>query len=398
MVTRGDLYHRSMFQRTMQRVSHPHLAAQRMTTYLEDMPASHVPFRRRVVRRVKAWPLWKKCLFPIVSPVALFGGYVGVCTFVHKQHRPLVDHMFDVEHSEEYMMEEWSKVEPTLREGDVVLLMGTGSMSWKICNTAFVISRLKAASIRYSHVGVVVQPAKLESSTPARFPLRTHRSRETNSRLEYKKEVLQRASAREPDKIVRGAMMLEAVDNKDVNCPDWKGTVRHDSVQVVEISKRAFGFDGDRPCYHRFAVRRLQGFEWTPDRREELTRFIDSHVGVKMDKSPKIMIAFMFPKLYDWLKIRKTREITCSELICDLYKAVGIIQKRVQTTHVADASSGGFQVSEVLYDPYRSLEVAPAHFAEGLEKGVLDFATGVALGPEVRFPMTQPPRDRLYVD
>lgn len=300
--------------------------------------------------------------------------------------------MYNSEHVEEYLMEDWAKVEPTLREGDIVLLMGTGSMSWKICNTAYVISRLKAASIRYSHVGVVVQPAEMESK-PSVFRSSSGKS------TQYKNEVLARVAASNAvPKVVRGALMLEAVDNKDINCPDWQGTVRHDSVQVVEIGKRAFGKQGERPCYHRFAVRRLQGFEWTPDRRDKLRRFIDNHVGQPMDKSPKLMIAFMFPKLYDWLQVRSSNEVSCSELIADLYKAVGVIQKRVQPAKVVDDTTGGFSTAEIPYEPRRSLEVSPAHFAEGLEKGVLDFAAGVGLGPEVRMPMPQPPKEKLYVD
>ncbi|CUG92482.1 membrane-associated protein, putative [Bodo saltans] len=381
-----------MFRKTILRPGHAGIAAQRLETCLTDLPTNYIPFRRRVIRRVRSWPWWKKLLYPITAPFVAFGAYVGVCTFIHKQHRPVLDDMFDWNHADEYPMEEWSKVEPTLREGDIVLLMGTGSMSWKICNTAFVISRLKAGSIRYSHVGVVVQPAEMESR-----PLLFSRSG-GSSKSAYKKEVIARASAsHEPPKVLKGALMLEAVDNKDINCPDWQGNVRHDSVQVVEISKRAFGSQDDRPCYHRFAVRRLQGFEWTPDRRDQLRRFIDEHVGQTMDKSPKLMIAFMFPSLYDWLKVRTSNEISCSELIADLYKAVGVIQKRVQRAQVPnEAKTGGFTIAEVPFDHRRSLEISPAHFAEGLEKGVLDFAPGVGLGPEVRIPMVQPPKEKLY--
>jgi hypothetical protein len=383
-----------MFQRSILRSKHAEIASQRMSTFLEDLPPNYVPFRRRVIRRVRSWPLWKKILFPIAAPVVAFGAYVGICTFIHKQHRPLIDDMYDWNHAEEYPMEEWERVEPTLREGDVVLLMGTGSMSWKICNAAFVIARLKAASIRYSHVGVVVQPAEMESK--ASSLLRSV----SNSKAAYKQEVMARVAAgHAPPKVVRGALMLEAVDNKDINCPDWKGQVRHDSVQVVEVSKRAFGSQGDRPCYHRFAVRRLQGFEWTPDRRDQLRRFIDDHVGQTMDKSPKLMLAFILPSVYDWLNVRTSNEISCSELIADLYKAVGVIQKRVQMAQVPDpAKSGGVAIAEVPYDRRRSLEISPAHFAEGLERGVLDFAAGVGLGPEVRIPMKQPPKEKLYVE
>lgn len=172
--------------------------------------------------------------------------------------------------------------------------------------------------------------------------------------------------------------MLEAVDNKDVQCPDIDGTVRHDQVQIVAVRDRVYGKEGDRPCYHRFAIRRLQGFEWTPERREKLQQFLASHVGRSMDKSPLIMLSFVHPKLYDWFAPRLHNEIACSELIVELYKAVGAIDEN---------ANGPMRRS--------AIQVAPYHFAEGNEK-VLELTHGVSLGPEMKIPMRQLPRDQLY--
>mmetsp|Transcript_22630 Transcript_22630/g.26243 ORF Transcript_22630/g.26243 Transcript_22630/m.26243 type:complete len:379 (+) Transcript_22630:47-1183(+) len=376
-----------MFTRCCRRLGHPGIAAERMETWFEDY--SMPPFRKRVVQRIRSWPRWKKVLYPIFTPLVTFCGYVGVCTLVHKNHRPTIDAMFDEDHAEEYLMDDWSAIEPTLREGDVVLLMGTGSMSWKITNTQFVLSGMRPAALRYSHVGVVVKPAEVAGST-----FRTQSQRRLGALLPRNAVSQEQASS----STTRGAMMMEAVDNKDVKCPDWEGKVRCDCVQVVEISKRVFGKEGVRPCYHRFAVRRLQGFEWTPERREKLNQFLTSKIGQPMDKSPKLMLAFIWPRLYDALQVRQNHEISCSELIADLFKAVGIIQRRVQYAHEPNKTEaeGGFSVKEVAYDPKRSIEISPCHFAEGLERGVLDFAPGVGLGPEIRIKMPRPPQELLY--
>lgn len=368
-----------MIRRTLCRCAHPEISATNKICYFDSY--SELTLRQRLWRRFRGWSRWKKVLFCFGTPSSLAVSYIALCTYIHKKSRPTIDDMFDEEKFEEYVMEDWKKVEPTLREGDIVLLMGTGSMSWKITNTQFVLSCMKPASIRYSHVAVVVEPALLQEA-----PEKTAAPARGGRRI-----ALLPVDTTDAPTVVRGACMMEAVDNKDVNCPDWKGVVRHDCAQVVEISKRVFGKQGDRPCYHRFAIRRLQGFEWTPERREKLNTFIHTRVGQPMDKSPKLMIAFMWPKLYYWLRVRKGNEISCSELVAELYKTVGIARRPMSFTDVV-AESGTTECGELK----PSLEVSPCHFAEGLEKRALEFAPGVGLGPEVRISLPRVHESMLY--
>ena len=189
--------------------------------------------------------------------------------------------------------------------------------------------------MRYSHVGVIVSPANRALGSGSHGPI-----------------------------------MLEAVDNKDINCPDQAGVVRHDCVQMVDVCQRAFGKDGDRLCYHRLAVRHLNGFEWTPDRRRRLAEFASRMEGRPLDKDAlSVSLRFLHPLLYQLFgKPRQSSEVSCSELIAELYKSIGV------------TTDGGLP----------SERVAPFHFAGGMEKSCLRFTKGVSLGPEIRIVMEQP--------
>ncbi|RNF26196.1 uncharacterized protein Tco025E_01660 [Trypanosoma conorhini] len=341
----------------------------------------------------------RKCLTVVTSALLLFAGYVSLCIVVERQMEASVRQLF--QSHEEYPLEEWSKVEPTLREGDVVLLMGTGITSWKITTAQFVYSLMRPAALRFSHVSVVVEPAQLERWPSPRFAPASSTAVEASKgggqwlpsgRIS---DMLQRERSMRQRKQKRGAILLEAVDNLDINAPDVDGKVRHECVQLVEAKHRLFGREGERWCYNRVAVRRLKGFEWTPQRKRLLRSFINENVGRPMDKNPLMILSFIHPKLYAWTGGRQGgTEISCSELIVDLYKYCGIIQKRVRMVPVTDGAANAD--GDVVVNPDGSLsrpqwyfnrpsiQTAPFHFAEGMEVDVLDFAEGVSLGPEVR--------------
>ncbi|KEG09590.1 hypothetical protein DQ04_04981040 [Trypanosoma grayi] len=366
-------------------------------------------------RRLRAQSFTRQCVTVGAGTLLGFGGYVTLCILVGLQQAQAVAALFQPH--EDYPLEEWSQVERTLREGDIVLMMGTGVTSWKITTAQFVYSLMQPAALRYSHVAVVVEPAQLErwplrpmSSTTATVekaeygyaavtPLSSSSSSSSSSTaaasttiadiLRDERSMLQR-------KQKRGAIIMEVVDNVDVNAADVNGKVRHECVQVLEANRRLFGRDGERWCYSRFAVRRLKGFEWTPQRKRLLRTFINENVGRPLDKSPLLMTSFIHPRLYEWTGARRRgTEISCAEMIVDLYKFCGVIQRRVRMVP-APADSAGHGEGDVdighdgscsrpqWYYSRPSIQTAPYHFAEGMEVGVLDFADGISLGPEVR--------------
>ncbi|ORC79582.1 uncharacterized protein TM35_002051000 [Trypanosoma theileri] len=388
-------------------------------------------------RRFRAQRFLRKCATLTLGVLLSCCGYLVLCAVLQWRWEAGVASLF-VPH-EEFPLEEWAQVEPTLREGDVVLMMGTGSTSRRITWAQFAYSLLRPAALRYSHVGVVVEPAQFErwplyrpSSSTSSTSTGTSLTTTTTTAggrdgLEYSgrlststiADMLRDERLRLQRKQKRGVVMMEVVDNLDVNAPDVNGKVRHECVQLVEASHRLFGREGERWCYNRFAVRRLKGFEWTPQRKGLLRQYVNENVGRPLDKSPLLVLSFIHPKLYEWTGARRTgREISCAEMIVDLYKHCGVIQKRMRLVPVAsnndnhndnnnnnnnnntnnnsNNSSPHTESADVIvnhdgssdypewYYSRPSIQTAPCHFAEGLEVGVLDFAEGISLGPEVR--------------
>ena len=341
------------------------------------------------------------------APVVGFGAYVGVSMCVYSLHSPVVDHMFQetevdadptfAEHF--FVLEDWSRVRKTLQLGDVVLLMGTGDMSWKITNSQFALSGMRPAALRYSHVGVVTKPYN--------------------------------------PKTKEGPWCMEVVDNGDLRIPDIGGVVRRRCCMVVDVDKRingtvvevrtVIGPDGgetvemiSRPAYKRLGVRRLQGFTWTEPRKKALQAFVDGNVGRPMDSSPLIMLTALSTPLYGATGHRYLSSMgTCSEIIADMFEYVGV-SKRIGETPVCsfeweslkarfpkpvlstEETCPRFVKSPVVGSPmhmldpaivppnplhaHSSVRIVPAHFAEGLDKD-LNFSEGVCFGPEVHMPI-----------
>lgn len=248
----------------------------------------------------------------------------------------------------------WTDVLPTLRTGDVVLMMGTGSMSWKITTLGFAWMFYDLDALRYSHIAVVVGPdlwADADTSRAGRErkmlrPLDALKQLTPSALIDLAvlrvatvfdtpigAEVMRRADAaytargRTPDHwrwTTPSPLILEAIDNKDVNGSNvlQPGVTLHDQVQVGYLADRIFGKEGDRWCYNRVAVRRLTGFEWTPERRQKAREFVEANAGRPMDKSPRLMLAMVDPDLH---KRDDPRTISCSELVVDFYKAIGVL-------------------------------------------------------------------------
>lgn len=391
-----------------------HAVRRRAVFFSLQRPAVHHNFRRGYTsrpvrcggapsfrgawRRFCAQRFARKCLFACGGGLFACGAYVAVCLFVGWRQAAAVELLFQPQ--EDYALEEWSQVEPTLCEGDIVLLMGTGMTSWKIIMAQFAYSCMQPAALRYSHVAVVVEPAQLErwpSQSAATTSMETSMHNRSLSPAGTIADILRNERSMLQRKQKRGAVIMEAIDNCDVNAPDVNGKVRHECVQLVEAKHRLFGREGERWCYNRFAVRRLKGFEWTPQRKRLLRAFINENVGRPMDKSPLLVLSFIHPRLYEWTGARATgREVSCGELIVDLYKWCGVIQNAAPAPESVapgeegasggphDDDSGGAGANSRQRTGRPSVQVAPFHFAEGMEVGVLDFAEGVSLGPEVR--------------
>ncbi|RHW71044.1 hypothetical protein DPX39_080018100 [Trypanosoma brucei equiperdum] len=379
----------------------------------------------------------RKCL--IVAAACILGccSYVVLCLALWWRQQEAVGRLFSP--LEEHPLEEWSLVEPTLREGDIILMMGTGEISSKITAAQYVYSGMRAAALRYSHVAVVVEPAHFDRLRSRRtsfaYDIRNNSdngsSRSNNNSVdgniadsvnaEYGGMLLTRPLSagimgegqslfeRRPR---RGAVIMEAIDNIDVNAPDVNGHVRHNCVQLVEASRRLFGRHDEKWCYRRFAVRRLKGFEWTPQRKRLLREFINENVGRPLDTNSALMLSYIHPRLYEWVGGRPHgNEISCGELIVDLYKHCGVIRRRERpitnsgvmtsgllsptpvtsavalTTSLEDGVEGNKEREKECVEEYYarpSIQTAPYQFAEGEEVGVLDFAEGISLGPEVR--------------
>ncbi|KPI88475.1 hypothetical protein ABL78_2437 [Leptomonas seymouri] len=289
------------------------------------------------------------------------GVYLATCLVVRTLHQPTVDALFTA--GKDYTMDEWCTVEPTLRPGDIILMRGSGLMSWTIATLQFVFSFMHPAALRYSHVAVVVAPAivdyvdeaaydstaqpppykakRLEDvfaeTTPADSPRRALLASPSAPAL-YKdssavRQQLQaeEAALRRRPVIRRGALILEAMDNKVYDVPDVTGEVTYDSVQLVEASRRLFSTTPDRaPAYRYFSVRRLEGYVHTPERQEKLKRFCLDSVGRKMDGSLLYPLAFLDSKLHSLthpLRSAVSGEVSCSELIVELYQDLEVMQR-----------------------------------------------------------------------
>jgi hypothetical protein len=246
-------------------------------------------------------------------------------------------------------LQSWEQVRPTLRAGDLVFLMGTGEMSWRITNAAFNLENWDKNALRYSHVGVVVgpfpdevrddgaaaRPGSLPQHDAARFPVLSRVSAAVRQRafpsplvgLQARPAAAAAAAGVEP-------VVLESIDNKDMrnrSVGDTAGGAGDDAhpvltnqVQLGYATDRVFGRQGDRRCYNRCAVRRLKDFDWTPERKERLEAFLQSVARRPMDGSPKLMAAVMIdPALHP--RTANPDVLSCSELIVDFYRAVGAV-------------------------------------------------------------------------
>ena len=223
----------------------------------------------------------------------------------------------------------WDRVAPTLMPGDIVLLMGTGRVSRMITLGAYLFSFMNPIALKYSHIGVIVSgPQKASVPQSPKFP-------------EESKPVV-----------------MEAVDNRDVKCQDINGAQQYNQVQLVPLKSRVFGRDGERKCYNRCAVRRLKGFEWTPARLQKLEEFIRQYEGRPLVTSKTVLFAFAHPSLFFR---HPANAVSCSELVVEMYKAVGIFH--------ADADRY-----------FAPIATAPVYFADDAVK--LPFAEGVSLQEE----------------
>lgn len=207
----------------------------------------------------------------------------------------------------------WDDTASTLNPGDIILMKGTGKMSWRIANLTYPWTNFDPWALKYTHVSVVVDVDRTKD--PA------------------------------------DVWILEAVDNSDASVPSRDGVVRHRQVQVVNARDRLFSLRPDDKlgrfensilgkiaytfflpppseeykiwktrCYSRASCRRLEGFEWTPERRASLKNFVDKNVGRPIDRSPLVSVAQLGPEYYTR---KNPEEITCTELLVDLYKELG---------------------------------------------------------------------------
>jgi hypothetical protein len=290
------------------------------------------------VRRFWGFPRRKKLAYILFGSTGLFGSYVGVCTLVHLASKASLDEEFSPTSPFAVHQRMWDEVERELQPGDVLLMMGTSTMSWKICNSQFVHSFFRPAAIRYSHVALVVAP--LEPPTVDQVT----------------------------GKVLRpghGALIYEVMDNTDCYITDYlTNTIRTMSPQVVEAKKRIFALDTvtGKPCYCRLGVRRLVRLrsdempDWsldeldgrevilkrrdaaksglgsrpalTPEMVRRLWSFIADHDQYAMDDSPMVMLAFVHPAVTRLIDHRGGRTMTtCSELLAKLLLDVGVTQE-----------------------------------------------------------------------
>lgn len=298
------------------------------------------------------------------------GVYLATSIAVRVAHQPSVDRLF--EPGIDYTLEEWAAVEPTLRPGDIILMRGSGLMSWTITTLQFLHSWMRPSALRYSHVAVVVAPAVVEyvpeaeaaaeAAASAASPCYASSLEEalslappavSHAPAAAKVEpsswgfggrrgsgppsvaaVLEREEAelhRQPV-VRRGALILEAMDNKDYHVPDVCGVVRYDAVQVVEASRRLSSVSADgTAAYSYFSVRRLRQYSHSAAQQSTLVDFCCRNVGRPMDGSFLLPLAFLRPS---WHSIahphrgRTSADVSCSELVVELYQALSILQRR----------------------------------------------------------------------
>eukprot|EP00760_Papus_ankaliazontas_P012872 PhM_4_TR15602/c0_g1_i1/m.13865 len=203
----------------------------------------------------------------------------------------------------------WSELqdEMRVRPGDILLMSGTAVVSRMIKAGSLVVSGLNRKGLEYSHIAIVVGDG----------------------------------------------VMCEAIDNDDVRALDVEGEVRLKQVHIVPIESRIFARQGTRPLYDRVVVRRLHGFEWTPDRIGSLQHALAGLRGRPLNQTFRAFTNVLFD-----VGSGSQREITCCEVVAEIYKAVGLLSDNVN--------------GRKLY---------PGSFAE--KRHELRLQCGAFLGPEV---------------
>lgn len=300
----------------------------------------------------------------------------------------------------------WDDLAATTNVGDVLLVKGTGTMSWRITNLCYAWRLWEPWALRYSHASIVVDVDRSKSP---------------------------------PD-----VWVLEAVDNRDANLPSRDGVVRHKRVQIVNAKDRLFSLRDEnssdpnsrsngvmqqiasawrwlkgmppeteeqrahrRRCYSRAAFRRLEraptadmspthrltGCVLSDEQLQKVAVFASKNVGRPIDASALLALAQIDPSYYKRGPERES-EISCTELIVDLYKEIGLVftdqrldaekNARVKSSIDEAATGGGFQH---LRKP--SLTYIPYHFTpKGEREWPLSWTErGTRLGPEEKILM-----------
>ena len=333
-------------------------------------------------QRLWSWfcrlPPWKRCVVLPASAIGGIGAYIAFCTILHVASKKYLDDEFRPGSSAGHGLRTWEDVEPELREGDILLMMGNSTMSWKICNSQFCHSFMRPAAIRYSHVALVVAPME-----PPRVDKKT-------------------GAVLSPG---HGALIYEVMDNTDAFISDYTTKkIKTMCPQVVEAKQRIFARDltTGEVCYTRLGVRRLVRMDSIEDddignekavilRRRRLARdgggvrpalspeqcsamwdFIKQHEDYMMDDSVKVILAFGHPIFATTMDHRKGRKMTtCSELISKLYMTL-----RITDTH--NVKTGATITPRA---------IAPYQFGNGLEDEI-GLTLNYGLSSEERIPIT----------
>ncbi|CCW64533.1 unnamed protein product [Phytomonas sp. EM1] len=323
---------------------------------------------RRCWRRFKAQPPLRK--FFLFCGCGVFTGvsYISLCVAIHRLHQPTIYSLYHP--TEDYLVEDWRDVEPGLKPGDILLMRGTSPLSWMIVTGQFIYSMLHPAALRYSHVAVVTESAILSdddgatpdagdgklAKSPAAAGYDVSKPPARNAVEALLRDEQEAGQRRRQARVKRGAIILEGMDNTDCHVPDINGKVHYNAVQRVEATKRLCSVDEDgKPSYHYFAVRRLKRESETNDEdkdgercaQEDLPRtpamlrairgFAERNEGRPLICSLVYPLAFVSPRLY--LAIRRQdalHEVSCAQLIVDLYQELGLIQRRWRWVPLSD--------------------------------------------------------------
>jgi hypothetical protein len=235
----------------------------------------------------------------------------------------------------------WDDAARSANVGDILLLSSADRTSWRAGNALYAMRLYDPWALRFSHAALVVDVDRTRDP-PELYILEAAANADADVAGRdgvVRRNQVQIVSARE--RVFSEDAELQRADHARIAARRLRDEQRAAAVAeggiggaltaLVDRSRNHFfppasdeSFEVARRCFRRAAFRRLEGFEWTPERRAALAAFAEKQVGRPLDASLGTLLAQIHTSLYRRAD-HADAGVAPAELIVDALRAVGAV-------------------------------------------------------------------------